>query len=71
MFAGFRSRWMMPFSCASFERLGDLLGDAEHLIDWNRATGNALVQALATEAGARRKGHGRILGVSEYNEATC
>ena len=37
MFAGLRSRWMIPCSCARFERLGDLLRDRQRLVDRDRA----------------------------------
>ena len=29
-----------------FKRVGDLLGDGECLVEWNRATGNALGQVV-------------------------
>ena len=34
MFAGFRSRWTMPFVVGDFERLGDLPRDVQHAIEW-------------------------------------
>ena len=36
MFAGFRSRWMMPCSCAP-QRLGDLPRDRQRLVERDRA----------------------------------
>jgi hypothetical protein len=34
MFAGFRSRWMIPCACG-FEGFGDLLRDRHHFVDGN------------------------------------
>ena len=33
MFAGFRSRWMMPLLVRRFERVGDLPRDRQRLVD--------------------------------------
>ena len=37
MLAGFKSRWMMPCSCAASRRLRDLAGDRQRLVERNRA----------------------------------
>ena len=60
MFAGFRSRWMMPLLVRRFERLRDLLGDGQGFIDRDRATRDALRQIVALdefhhEGAARRR----------------
>ena len=42
MFAGFRSRWMMPLLVRGFERLRDLLRDGQRLVDRNGAAGDTV-----------------------------
>ena len=44
MLAGFRSRWMMPCSCAAFEGGGDLPADAYRLVERNWPLGDAIRQ---------------------------
>src|SRR4029079_8246845 len=38
-----------PLFVRGFERLGDLLGDAERLIEWNLAACDSFVEALAVD----------------------
>jgi hypothetical protein len=38
MFAGFISRWMIPFSCAGLQRVTDLLCDKERFVERQDAT---------------------------------
>ena len=47
MFAGFRSRWMMPALVRGFERLGDLPRDRQRLVERNRPARDALGERLA------------------------
>ena len=42
MFAGFRSRWMMPLLVRGLERLGHLPGERERLVERQRAVADAL-----------------------------
>ena len=44
MLAGFRSRWMMPCSCAASRALADLPADAHRLVERNRSLGDAIRQ---------------------------
>ena len=47
MFAGFRSRWMIPCSCAASQRFGNLLRDRQRLVEWHRTARDALRQIVA------------------------
>ena len=46
MFAGFRSRWMIPCSCAASRAVRDLPGDRQRLIERHRSV-DAVWQVLA------------------------
>ena len=47
MFAGLRSRWMMPALVRRFERVRDLSRDRQRFVDRNRAPRDALREILA------------------------
>ena len=47
MFAGFRSRWMMPCSCAASSASAICARDRQRFVDWNRTARDALRQILA------------------------
>lgn len=40
--AGFRSRWMMPFSCAAFQHFGDLPGQRQRFRQRNGTSDDTL-----------------------------
>ena len=47
MFAGLRSRWTIPRSCAASQRLGDLARDGQRLIEPGSAPGDPVRQRRA------------------------
>ena len=49
MFAGLRSRWMIPCSCAASSASGDLLRDRQRFVERNRAARDALREVLALD----------------------
>ena len=61
MFAGFKSRWMMPLLVRGFEGLGDLTGDRKRLIQRNRTTGDALREVVTLDQFHHEGGHAPAL----------
>ena len=49
MFAGFRSRWMMPSLVRRFERFGDLPRDRQRLVERHRAARDPLGEVFALD----------------------
>ena len=49
MFAGFRSRWMTPCSCADSDRFGDLPRDRKCFVKRQRSARDALREILAVD----------------------
>ena len=57
MLAGFRSRWMMPCSCARVQRLGNLFRDRQRFVDRDRPACKALRQILALDQFHHQRAH--------------
>ncbi len=49
MFAGFKSRWVMPWACGFLQRLRDFRADFQDLIERQRAFAEAIGERLALE----------------------